>query len=78
MRREVRAELDRQSHHDLMHNAQALRDLLGLDPTVLDVEFVRDFDTRRTLEQQALAELLGQAVAKLSEQAKPAPKRKVA
>lgn len=78
MRKELRVERERQCQHDLMQLVQGWVERFDLDPSVLEIPLVRDFPTRRLLEQESLLTLLRQVDAKLREPAKPTTKRKAA
>lgn len=75
MKHEILVARERQCQHDLMLECRRLADDAGIDPSVLDVEFVRDFRTRALLEQEALLRFVRMVNEK---HAKPAPKRKAA
>lgn len=76
MKLDMLAARERQSQHDLMLACRELATYEGIDPSVLDTEFVRDFRTRALLEREALL----QFVQMINEQhaAKPVTKRKAA
>lgn len=78
MRKELRTERERQTQHEIMQIVRAWVDRFELDPTLLEIPLVRDFHTRRLLEQEALLTLLQQVDTKLTETAKPARTRKAA
>lgn len=78
MRKEVRTERERQTQHKLMQIARTWVDRFELDLELLEIPLVRDYHTRRLLEQEALLNLLQQVDAKLAEQSKPTTKRKAA
>lgn len=78
MRKELLVERERQIQHDLMQLIHGWVEHFDLDPSLLEIPLVRNFDTRRLLEQEALYAMLLQVDAKLREPAKVTPKRKAA
>lgn len=79
MKREFRAERERQVQVDIQADGQTLAELTGVDPALLEpADRAQDFRTQQLLQLEALHRFLQAVAAALAEQAKPAPKRKAA